>query len=65
MSKATLVAQMVKNLPAMQEIWAQSLGWEDPLEKDMATHSNILVWRIPMNRGAWWATDHRVTKSQT
>ena len=38
---------MVKNLPAMQETWVQSLGWEDPLEKGMATHSNILAWRIP------------------
>ena len=65
MSKATLVAQMVKNLPAMQEIWAQSLGWEDPLEEDMETHSNILVWRTPMNRGAWRATDHGVAKSRT
>ena len=64
MSKATLVAQMEKNLPAMQEIWAQSLGWEDPLEEDMETHSNIPVWRTPMNRGTWRATDHGVTKSQ-
>ena len=38
---------MVKNLPAMQETWVLSLGWEDPLEKEMATHSSILVWRIP------------------
>ena len=44
---ASLVAQMVKNLPAMQEIQAQSLGQEDPLEKGMATHSSILAWRIP------------------
>ena len=44
---ASLVAQMVKNLPAMRETWAQSLGWEDPLEKGKATHSCILVWRIP------------------
>ena len=43
----TLVAQMVKNLPAMQDTWIRSLGWEDPLEKEMATHSNILAWRIP------------------
>ena len=42
-----LVAQLVKNPPAMQETWVQSLGWEDPLEKGMATHSSILVWRIP------------------
>ena len=41
------VAQMVKNLPAMQKTWIQSLGQEDPLEKGMATHSNILAWRIP------------------
>ena len=41
------MAQTVKNLPAMQETWVQSLGWEDPLEKGMATHSSILVWRIP------------------
>ena len=44
---ASLVAQMVKNLPAMQETWDQSLGQEDPLEKGMSTHSGILVWRIP------------------
>ena len=43
----SLVAQLVKNLPAMQETWVQSLGWEDPLEKGMATHSSILAWRIP------------------
>ena len=41
------VVQMVKNLPAMQETWVWSLGWEDPLEKEMATHSSILAWRIP------------------
>ena len=44
---ASLVAQMVKNLPAMQETQVQSLGWEDLLEKGMATHSSILAWRIP------------------
>ena len=44
---ASLVAQMAKNLPAMQEIRVQSLGWEDPLESGMATCSSILVWRIP------------------
>ena len=49
----------------MQETWVQSLGWEDPLEKDMTTHSNILAWRIPVDRGAWQATVHGVTKSQT
>ena len=42
-----LVAQMVKNRPAMLEAWNQSQGWEDPLEKEMATHSRILAWRIP------------------
>jgi len=41
------VAQLVKNLPAMWETWVRSLGWEDPLEKGMATHSSILAWRIP------------------
>ena len=41
------MAQMVKNLPAMQETWVRSLGWEDPLEKEMAIHSSILPWRIP------------------
>ena len=54
---------MVKNLPAMQQTWVQSLGQEDPLEEGMATHSSILAWRIPMDRGAWWATIHKVTKS--
>ena len=41
------MAQMVKHLPAMQEAWVQSLGWEDPLEKEMATHSSVLAWKIP------------------
>ena len=45
--RASLVAQTVKNLPAMRETWLWSLGWEDPLEEGMATHSSILVWRIP------------------
>ena len=62
---AYLVAQMVKNLPAIQKIWIRSLGWEDPLEKGMATHSSILSWRIPMDRGAWWIAVHDVAKSQT
>ena len=47
---------MVKNLPTMCETWVQTLGWEDPLEEGMATHSSILAWRIPMDKGAWWAT---------
>ena len=51
-----LMAQMVKNLAAMQETWFRSLGWEDALEKWMAAHSSILAWRSPMDRGAWWAT---------
>ena len=46
-TKLPLVAQSVKNLPAMQETWVRSLGWEDPLEKEMAIHSNILAWKIP------------------
>ena len=45
-SWASLVAQMVKNLPAMQETWVPSLGWEDPLEKEMATHHSVLAWEI-------------------
>ena len=45
--RASLVAQTVKNPPAMQETWVQSLGWKDPLEKGMATHSSILAWKIP------------------
>ena len=49
----SLVVQMVKNLPSMQETQVISLDWEDPLEEEMATHSNILAWRIPMNRGTW------------
>ena len=59
------MAQLVKNLPAMQETWVQSLCWEDPLEKDMATHSSILAWRIPMDRGAWRAAVRGITKSWT
>ena len=51
-SWASLVAQIVKNLPAMWEIWVQSLCWEDPLEEGMTTHSSILAWRIPVVRGA-------------
>ena len=62
---ASLMAQMVKNLPATQETWVQSLGWDDPLEEGMATHSSILAWRIPMDRGAWRATVHEATKSMT
>ena len=49
----------------MRGTWVGSLGREDPLEKEMATHSSILAWRIPMDRGAWWATVHGVAKSRT
>ena len=59
---ASLVAQMVKNLPAMRETCVGSLGWEDPLEEGMATHSSTLAWRIPMDRGAWRATVHEGSK---
>ena len=60
---ASLVAQTVKNSPAMWETWLQSLDWEDPLEEGMATHISIPAWKIPMDRGAWWATVHGVTES--
>ena len=62
-SWASLLAQLVKNLPAMQETWIRSLGWEDPLEEGMATHSSVLARRIPMDRGAWWTTVHGIAKS--
>ena len=62
---ASLVAQLVKNPRAVWETWVWSLGWEDPLEEFMATHSSIFAWRLPMDRGAWRATVLRVTKSQT
>ena len=52
-----LIAQLIKNLPAMWETWVQSLGWEDPLDKGKAIHSSILAWRIP------WTIAHGVTKS--
>ena len=54
-SWVSLVAQTVKNLPAVQETWVRSLCWKDPLEETMATHSSILAWRIPMDKGAWRA----------
>ena len=62
---SSLVTQMVKNQPAVQETRIQTLGWEDPLEKGMAIHSSILAWIIPMDRGTWRATVHGVTKSWT
>ena len=58
------MAQLVKSLPAVWETWVRSLGWEDPLEEGMETHSSILAWRIPMDRGAWWATVHEARKIQ-
>ena len=59
------MAQSVKNLPAMWETWVRPLDWEDPLEEGMATHSNVLAWRIPMDRGAWQAAVRGVAKRQT
>ena len=59
------MAQTVKNSPAMWETWLQSLDWEDPLEEGMATHISIPAWKIPMDRGAWQATVHGVTKDRT
>ena len=59
------MAQTVNNLPTMQETQVQSLDREDPLEEGMATHSSILAWRIPTERGAWRATVHGVAKTQT
>ena len=63
LNPASLVTQTVKNPPAMRETWVQSLGWEDPLEEGMETHFSVPAWRIPMDRGAWLATVHRITKS--
>ena len=62
--RASLIAQLVENPPAMQETLVEFLGWEGPLEEGMATHSSILAWRIPMDRGTWQATVHGVIKSQ-
>ena len=53
LSGASLIAQLVKNLPAMQETLVRSLGWEDPMEKGKATHSSILAWRIPWTDSPW------------
>ena len=64
-SKASLVAQTVKNLPPMWETWVRSLGQEDPLEKEMATHSSILVWRIPWTEEPGGLQSIEVTQSQT
>ena len=62
---ASVVAQMVKNLPAMWETWIPSLGWEDPLEKGTATHSSILAWRIPWTEEPGRLQFMGVAKSQT
>ena len=56
---------MVKTPPVIWETWVRLLGLEDPLEKGMATHSCILAWRIPMDRGAWQAKVHGITQNQT
>ena len=62
---ASLVAQLVKNPPVMQEIWVRSLGWENSLEEGMATRSCIFARKIPMDKAAWGATVHGVAESQT
>ena len=59
------MAQTVKKLLAMRETWVRSLGWEDPLEEGMTTHSSILAWRTPLDREAWQATVHGVAESDT
>ena len=59
------MAQMVNHIPAMRETWVRSVGGEDPLGEGIATHSNILAWRIPLERGAWRTTAHGVTKCWT
>ena len=63
--RASLVAQMVKNPPAVRGAWVQSLGWENPLEEGMVTHSSILAWRIPMDRRTWRDTIHGVAELDT
>ena len=60
-SWAALVAQVVKNPPAMRETWVQSLGWEDPQEKGKATHSSILAWRIPWTVYPWGGKESTFT----
>ena len=62
---ASQLAQLAKNPPAVQETWVRSQGREDALEEGMATHSSILAWRIPMDRGAWRATVRGVEESDT
>ena len=60
--QSSLVVQLVKHLPAMLETQIQSLGQEDSLEKEVATHSSVLAWKNPMDRGVWWTAIHRVAK---
>ena len=60
---ASLGAQLVKNLPAMQETLVRFLDWGNPLEEGMATHSSVLAWRILVDGGAWWAAVHEVAES--
>ena len=65
LNENTKVAQMVKCLSTMRETRVQALGWEDPLEKEMAIHSSTIAWRkVPMDRGAWQAAVYGVAKSQ-
>ena len=64
-AKTSLVSQLLKSPPTMRETWVRSLGWDDPLEKEMATHASILAWGIPRDRGAWGATVHEAAKSWT
>ena len=64
-SLGSLVAQLVKNLPATEETWVQSLGWEDPLEEGMVTTPVFLPGEFPWTRGDWWAAVHGVAKSWT
>ena len=61
---ATVVAQMVRNLPAVRETWVRSLGWEDPLEEGMATHFSILAWRIPWTEEPGGLQSMESSKSQ-
>ena len=65
LKRASVLAQTVKNPPAVWETWVKSLHWEDPLEKGMETHSSILALRIPMDREAWPAIVHEFAKSWT
>ena len=67
MVRASHVAQLVKNLPAVQETWVQFLGWEDPLEKEVATHSSILAWKISWTEGCspWGGKESGTTERLT